>query len=60
MYLFYFVALKLSLNTYKGMSDFSSLINNLKLSKQLCTLSYFSMNVVSMIKDVLIIVEEAM
>jgi len=60
MCLIYFVALKLSLNVYEGMSVFSSLINNLKLSKQLCSLSYFSMNVVSMIKDVLTILEGGM
>jgi len=58
MYLFYFAVLRLSLNLYKGTGAYSSFINNMSLSKQMYSLSYVGMNIVSMIKDVLTIIAE--
>jgi len=60
MYLLYFAVLKLSSNFYKGVGVYFLFIKNMNLSKQLYSLSYIGMNIVSMIKDVLIIVEETM
>ena len=59
MYLLYFAVLRLSLNLYKGVGVYSSFINKMNLSKQLYSLSYIGMNIVSMIKDVLTIIAEA-
>lgn len=56
MYLLYFAVLRLSLNLYSGVGVYSSFINKMSLSKQLYSLSYIGMNIVSMIKDVLTIV----
>jgi len=60
MYLLYFAVLNFSLNLYKGIGAYSSFIHNMSLSKQLYSFSCISMNVASMIKDVLIILEESM
>jgi len=60
MYLLYFAVLKLSSNFYNGVGVYSSFIKNMNWSKKLYSLSYISMNVISIIKDMLIIVEETM
>jgi|GEM_PF-6254561 len=60
MYLIYFAVIRLRLNLYKRIGAYSSFIHNMNLSKQLYSFSCISMNVVSMIKDVLIILEESM
>jgi len=57
MYLIYFAVIRLSLNLYKSAGSHSSLGNNMNLSKQLYSFSCVSMNIISMIKCVLTIID---
>jgi len=57
MYLIYFAVIRLSLNFYKVIGTASLLINNMNLSKQLYSFSCVSMNIISMIKGVLTIID---
>jgi len=57
MYLIYFAVIRLRLNLYKVMNIGLSLINNIHLGRQVYSLSCVSMNIISMIKGVLTIIE---
>jgi len=57
MYLLYFVALRLSLNLYKVMNVGLSLINNIHLGKQVYSLSCVIMNIISVIKCALTMID---
>jgi len=58
MYLLYFAVIRLSFYVYKSAGVYSSLINNMNLSKNLYSLSCIGMNVVSIIKGVLSLLTE--